>query len=352
MPKSNLTLWTDQEPLRCVSVLPEAPNVMTFCFQSPSGGLFQFNAGQFLTLELPIPGGPLYRTYTISSSPSRPTSLTITVKAQPDSIGSRWMLDNLRPGMELKATGPAGTFSISDHPAEKLLFISAGSGITPAMSMTTWLYDGGTTPDIKFINCARTPSDIIFRAQLEHMASRTDGLDLSWVVETNDPYVPWTGYRGVLNQVMLGLIAPDYLEREVFCCGPEPFMQAVREALVALGYDMTRYHQESFGPDTSLPSPAGEDVVPQEKKGAEVVFALSDISADCAETDTILNAARDAGIVIPTGCSMGLCGTCKVRKSAGDVHMVHNGGITEDDIASGYILACCTHPIGRVEIEL
>lgn len=72
-------------------------------------------------------------------------------------------------------------------------------------------------------------------------------------VEETDLYQPRTGYRGMFNQLRLGLMAPDYLDREVFCCGPEPFMRAVRDALSGLGYDMDRYHQESFGaPEVAL----------------------------------------------------------------------------------------------------
>ena len=78
------------------------------------------------------------------------------------------------------------------------------------------------------------------------MASRVPSIKLHFIVEQDDPYDVWTGYRGRLNQLMLGLIASDYLEREVYCCGPEPFMQAVRDMLIALGFDMEHYHQESF----------------------------------------------------------------------------------------------------------
>jgi ferredoxin-NADP reductase len=156
--KPRLVFWTDAEPLECVSLLPEAPNVMTFTFQSPSGALFNFEPGQFVTLALPLPGGVIHRTYTISSSPSRPTSLTVTVKAQPGSIGTRWMFDHLRPGMRIKASGPMGRFSMMQAPAAKYLFISAGSGITPMMSMTTWISTiPGTEPDIVFVNCAKKP---------------------------------------------------------------------------------------------------------------------------------------------------------------------------------------------------
>ncbi|WP_136684131.1 2Fe-2S iron-sulfur cluster-binding protein [Falsirhodobacter xinxiangensis] len=350
--KPRLAFWTDAEELECTSFLKEAPNVMTFSFQSPSGALFNFDPGQFLTLELPTADGPVHRTYTISSSPSRPTSLTVTVKAQPDSIGTRWMFDNLRPGMRLKVRGPGGGFSMMNHPAAKYLFISAGSGITPMMSMTTFLYDSGRPSDIVFVNCAKRPSEIIFRERLEHMASRVTGIDLKWIVETTDPYQPWTGYRGFFNQLMLGLIAQDYLEREVFCCGPAPFMQAVRDALTGLGFDMDRYHQESFGGPLREVERVPDDVLPQDDATAVVTFAGSGKVAKCAQTDTILMVARAAGIPLATGCGMGICGTCIVQKTSGQVHMVHNGGITDEDVEAGYILACCSHPIGDVEIDL
>ncbi|MAQ82633.1 hybrid-cluster NAD(P)-dependent oxidoreductase [Psychromarinibacter halotolerans] len=351
---SAAAIWKDGEMLECTSVLPEVPNTRTFTFQSPTGALFDFQPGQFLTLELPVPGGPVWRTFTISSSPSRPMSLTVTVKAQPGSIGARWMIDHLEPGMRIKAMGPAGLFSYMNHEAPKYLFISAGSGITPLMSMTTYMYDAGAEPDIVFINCAKRPSEIIFRERLEHMASRLPGIDLRWVVEEPDRYRPWTGYQGMFNQLMLGLMAPDYLEREVFCCGPEPFMQAVRDALAGLGYDMDRYHQESFQApvETADQEAPFDDVVPEEDELAEIIFASSGVSAQVPQTETILGAARASGLNIPSGCTFGICGTCKTRKISGEVHMVHNGGISDDDIADGYILACCSHPIGKVEVEV
>lgn len=93
-------------------------------------------------------------------------------------------------------------------------------------------------------------------------------------------------------------------------------------------------------------------MVPEEAARAEVTFAQSGVTASCHETDTVLAVARASGLNIPSGCTFGLCGTCKVKKAKGEVHMVHNGGISEDDIAAGYILACCSHPIGAVEVEV
>lgn len=346
--------WTDRETLECVSIVPEVANTYSFSFKAPSGALFDYEPGQFLTLEIPVPGGPLYRTYTISSSPSRPRSITITAKAQADSIGTRWMIDNLVPGSKIKAIGPAGLFTNADSKAKKFLFISAGSGITPMMSMTACMWDEGQDLDIVFVNCAKRPSEIIFRQRLEHMASRTPGLDLKFVVEEPDRYSPWTGYQGQFNQLMLGLMAPDYLEREVYCCGPEPFMNAVREALAGLGFDMDNYNQESFGApvEEEADQPDMTEGLPDDAASAEVTFAISGVTAKVAETDTVLAAARANGLNIPSGCTFGVCGTCKVKKTEGEVHMVHNGGISEDDIADGYILACCSNPIGKVSVDV
>ncbi|HRO14726.1 MAG TPA: hybrid-cluster NAD(P)-dependent oxidoreductase [Paracoccus sp. (in: a-proteobacteria)] len=346
--------WTDAEELECAMVVPETPDTATFTFRAPSGAWFDYQPGQFLTLDLPLPGGNVQRTYTISSSPSRPLSVSVTVKAQMDSRATRWMLDHLRPGMRLRAYGPAGVFTNHRHPAGKYLFVSAGSGITPMMSMTTWMWDSGEMPDIVFVHAARAPADIIFRQRLEQMADRVPGLQLRFTVEEPDPFRAWSGYRGRLNQIMLGLMAPDYLEREVFCCGPEPFMQAVRDMLGALGFDMDRYHQESFAAPirTAAEVPALDDVIPDQTALAEIVFALSGVAAACTETDTVLAVARASGLNIPSGCTFGLCGTCKVMKTEGEVHMVHNGGITEDEIDEGYILACCSHPMGRVVVEV
>jgi ferredoxin len=131
-------------------------------------------------------------------------------------------------------------------------------------------------------------------------------------------------------------------------------MQGVRDMLVSLGYDMGRYHQESFGAPvrTEAEAPVISDVVPDAETGAVITFATSGITAPCAETDTVLAVARRSGLNIPSGCTFGLCGTCKVKKTEGDVHMIHNGGISDDDIAAGWILACCSHPIGPVSVAV
>jgi glycine betaine catabolism B len=349
-PFGELPPWHDRtQKLEVVAVAREAPDVATFTFRAADGGWFRYLPGQFITLELPTPHGVLLRTYTLSSSPSRPLTVSVTVKAQTGSLGTRWMLDHLVPGTRLQAYGPAGVFSFHLHPADKYLFVSAGSGVTPMLSMARWAQDTGHHADINFVTCARQPRDLIARHELEAMAARSRHFGLSFVVEAPDPDAAWTGYRGRVSLPMLRLMAPDLREREVFCCGPAPFMAGVRAMLAEAGCDPSRYHEESFQPEADLPLPV---MAPADAPLGRVRFTLSNVEVAAGDGETILVMARGAGLNIPSGCTMGLCGTCKVRCLSGETVMAHQGGIREDEVAEGLVLACCTRPIGRVEIEV
>ncbi|MCV3735464.1 hybrid-cluster NAD(P)-dependent oxidoreductase (plasmid) [Rhizobium sp. TRM96647] len=349
--------WNDrQHMLECIAVTAETADVMTFTFRSDRENWFRYLPGQFVTLELPVtPDDPVMRTYTLSSTPSRPFSVAVTVKAQKDSIGTRWMFDHLRPGMQLKAFGPLGDFSFVRHPGEKYLFISAGSGVTPMMSMTRWMADCAPQTDVAFVSCARTPQDLLFRPELECLSAQMPNLSLGFVVEGRNPRDGWHGLRGRIDGSRLSLLAPDFRDRTVFCCGPEPFMRGVRDMLKVCGFDMARYHEESFQPAAA---PAAEELAIRAGPGevdasavSTVTFTMAGKEAACPPDQTILQTARAAGVRIGAACEGGLCGTCRVMKVSGEVEMNHNGGILDDEIAEGYILACCSRPLGDVQIE-
>jgi ferredoxin-NADP reductase len=343
--------WSDKlHVLECVAAIHEAPDVMTFTFRSDNANWFRYLAGQFVTLEIPVGPEPVMRTYTLSSSPSRPFTVAITVKAQKTSIGTRWMFDNLKPGMRLKAFGPVGDFSYVRHPGEKYLFVSAGSGITPMMSMTRDMNDRAPLSDITFINCARGPGEIIFRAELEAMARSMPNLALGFIVEQNSHGHVWSGLRGMIDKAKIALLAHDFMDRTVFCCGPEPFMAAVSSTLQAAGFDMSRYHQESFQP--ALPEPLAEIVAGEAGEVATTIsFTMAKKDVVCQPGQTVLMAARSAGIRIGAACESGLCGTCRVMKISGEVDMQQNGGLLDDEVEEGYILACCSRPLTDLQIE-
>jgi len=335
--------WRDGQALVVARIVRETADVGTFVFRTAEPGWFRYLPGQFITLDLPTARGPVLRTYTLSSSPSRPHSIAVTAKAQAGSVATRWMLDHLRPGDRLRAYGPGGAFSCALHPAGKYLFVAAGSGVTPMISMARWAEDVGDDADVMFVASARTPQDILFRDELAAMAARSDRLGLRFVV--SQPARGWSGYAGRLTAPMLRLMVPDLAEREVFCCGPVPFMETVRATFLASGGPESAYHEEAFHPVESETAPVAA------AGGARVRFTVSDMEVAADGDETILQIARGAGLNIPSGCTMGLCGTCKVLCLEGATEMRHQGGIMQDDVDSGYILACCTRPLGAVTIE-
>jgi len=356
----NTQTWANGRHLvRCVKVIQETWDVRTFCFNADQPIMFFFKPGQFVTLELEIDGQPIMRSYTISSSPSVPYSFSLTIKRVPGGKVSNWLHDNLKEGEELAVHGPAGLFNAIDFSNEKVLYLSGGVGITPVMSMARWFFDTNGAVDMVFVHSARAPKDIIYHRELRHMASRINNFKLHLICEHYDIGETWAGYRGYLNQPMLQLIAPDFMQREIFCCGPTPYMNAVKRLLEANGFDMQRYHEESFG---ATPPEACADAVEHAEQAADaspvdaadlhqVAFTATGKSIQVGPGETVHSAAAKLGLHIPKACGMGICGTCKVLKTAGEVSMEHNGGITDEDVAEGYILSCCSVPKGDVSID-
>lgn len=344
-----------RQMLVCLSVADEAPDVKTFTFAVEGGGWFRYMPGQFITLELRAIGGDLHRTYTISSSPSRPYAISVTVKAQPNSVGTRWMFENIHAGSRVRAYGPSGHFTLNRKLAKKYLFISAGSGITPMMSMTRWLSDCAPGTDIAFINSARRPEEFIFKEELQFLSTHMENLSLGLISESRSRSTPWSGLTGRIDFQKLSILAPDFLKREVYCCGPEPFMAAVSSLLRSEGFDMAHYHQESFGLAPTEAALKAESETDKENSevypGHRIDFLSTGMVGMAGEGQTVLQTARAVGVRIPAACESGLCGTCKVKKRSGDVDIQHNGGISDDELNDGYILACCSKPLGALEIE-
>lgn len=357
----NTQTWVNgRHNVRCVKIIHETWDVKTFCFMAQQPVMFFFKPGQFVTLELEIESKQVMRSYTISSSPSVPYSFSITVKRVPGGEVSNWLHDNMSVGDELAVHGPVGQFNCIDFPADKVLLLSGGVGITPVMSMARWWFDTNADVDVTFIHSARSPRDVIYSRELDHMAARLNNFGLYLIVERMENGLPWQGYRGYLDAAKLDMISPDFMEREIYCCGPAPYMKAVKTLLQARGFDMKRYHEESFG---ATPIEVVEEAIEQaEVAQAEaeafdqtdllrVEFAHSGKSIQIMAGETLHNAAARLDLMIPKACGMGICGTCKVLVKGGETQMDHNGGITDDDVDAGYVLSCCTVPKTDVVIE-
>lgn len=352
----------NDDTLVCRQVRQETADVKTFVFSAPDARSMRYWPGQYITLELEIDGVRVNRCYTLSSAPTRPDTVSITVKRVPGGLVSNWLHDNLVTGMSLRVLGPAGEFScfLQGAPAHRsYLLLSAGSGITPLMSMARALHDLSFEADIAFVHSARTPADIIFARELELLAHNQRQFRLGFVCERQGGSAAWAGFQGFLTREILHNIAPDFLRRELYCCGPAPYMAAVRQLLHDAGFDMKHYHQESFTFETLVAETAAEAEAEAEQSlpgaavppGFTVTFERLGHKLACDASQTILEAARIAGMRLPTSCTRGMCGTCKTRMVSGQVAMNHAGGIRQREIDQGWILPCCSKPLSDVTLE-
>ena len=198
------------DTLVCCHVRQETHDVKSFFFRAPAERAFVFEPGQFITLELDIDGEAINRCYTISSPPTRPHTISITVKRVPGGKVSNWLHDNLQPGSQVRVLGPSGEFTCARHPARKFLFLSAGSGVTPLMSMSRAHHELGEDSDIVFVHSARTPDDIIFARELDLIASNQTNFRTAFVCERVGARTNWPGVTGFLTLPLLKLIAPDF----------------------------------------------------------------------------------------------------------------------------------------------
>lgn len=318
--------------LRCVGVRDETADIRTWTFADDTGAPLAFTAGQAVTLTLP---GPLHRTFSIASSALRADTVELTVKRNPAGLATSWMHEALRPGAVLEATRAHGLFVLPV--AAKLAMISAGSGATPLMSMLRTLADSGAAADIAWVHAARSPADLLFADELARLQRSMPGLVVSMTVTRPDP--GWFGYRGRVGRRLLSVMLPDLAERDVLCCGPVGFMDDVRRVHAAEGGDPTRFKVEHFAP-VLAPLPVLDALEPGEGYTVEVGGRAFQALA----SETILQAAGRCNVVIPCGCGGGLCGTCRLRLHQGSVEMRHAGGLSPEEEAAGWILACSSRP--------
>ena len=340
--------WRDDldDTLVCAQVADITHDVRSFVLRPAEPAAYRFQPGQHLTLTMQMDGQAVSRCYTIASSPWQPDELTITVKRVPGGLVSNWLHDHLRPGDPVVVDGPLGRFSTANHPAEKYLFLSAGSGITPLMSMLRTIHGVREPVDVVFVHHARTPADIIFRDELREIEAEHPGVRVVVVCEDDAEHERWTGPRGRVTLPMLLGAAPDLIDREVFTCGPAPYMQAVRGLLAQAGTNPDRCHEESFDLVTDA-APVTTSTGPT----YTVELRRSGRTVECDEDTTLLAAAARAGLSLPSSCQEGMCGTCKTTLLSGRVEMNHAGGIRPREIDMDKILLCCSTPRGNLALD-
>lgn len=347
------TFWASgTKTAHCLRIVQETWDVKTFWFELENQAPLAFKAGQFLSFTFLIDGQSVSRCYSISSSPNQPYQFGITVKQVEGGLVSNWLHEHLAQGQTVTVAAPMGHFNCVDVKADKYLLLSGGSGITPSMSMTRWLQALGQKVDIHFVHSARSPDDIIFYQELLQIDAQWGSFQLSILCEDTQQGQAWSGYRGRLTPELLKILCADFKERIVMCCGPAPYMQAVKAMLEALNFPMEHYYEESFG--TPLQTPTLETITseePQQAQTVNVTFAQTNKQVVTDTNQSVLDIAQANGVWIQSACRTGICGSCKVIKKDGSVIMHDPIALTDAEIEEGYILACCAYPEADLLIE-
>lgn len=379
--KAPIRSWSGE--LRVAAIFRETPNVKTFRLMNPDGGAipFTFLPGQFLTFSAKLDGKPVRRSYTIASSPTQCDYVEITVKREDQGAESRYLHDHVAIGDRLEVSGPSGVFTFTGAEADSVVLISGGVGITPMMCVIRYLTDRAFPGDIFFLYGARTPQDIIFREELEHLRRRHRNLHIAETIERAEG-TSWTGAVGNISKEFIAHAVPEIAWRRVHVCGPPAMMKAVKTDLLELGVAGEKIKTEAFGPArgaalapaATVPAPqlapvavpgsapvpppiaavaaaptAAVSAVPSAQ--VEVQFIKSGKTGPLAPDQSVLEAAEAIGVAIDFSCRVGTCGTCVVPLLQGSVTMEVQDGLSSEDKARGMILACQAKSAGPLVVD-
>jgi len=317
---------------RIVAIHPETPESATILVK-PGRDWAGHVPGQYVRLGVDVDGVRLWRTYSLTHGPRRDRNLSITVKAIPGGVVSNHLVHAAKPGQLLQLEQAEGEFVLPTPIPPKLLLVTAGSGITPVIGMLRNLFSRRVPveTDIVLVAVNQSESTAIFRDELRDHAT-AGHLRLVERYDDRD---------GLLDVDHLDELVPDLAERLSYGCGPAGLLDALEKHHADRGLSLTT---ERF---RSVLVEAGE--------GGTVTFADGrQLDADGATP--ILDVAENAGVLMPSGCRMGICMGCVVPMKSGAVRDLRNGAVTtavpgETDPAGIPIQTCISAAAGACHID-
>jgi ferredoxin-NADP reductase len=300
-------LWTARE-LRgeVVDVRTETADSATVTIKPGWGFSADYRPGQYVGIGLRVDGRWHWRSYSLTSIPLRDNKLlTITVKATPEGFLSTHLVNGVKPGTIVRLAAPKGDFALPDPPPPKVLFVSAGSGITPLMAMLRSLKARGQRPDIVHVHSAPSADSVIFHDELRELETTQPGYRL---------HLQLTEQDGKLELERIGRLVSDWRDRQTWACGPASMLDAVEAVWEAAGL-RDDLHTERFA--IARTDKGGE--------GGTVTFEISDKTIDIDGATSLLEAGEKVGIQMPFGCRMGICQTCVLPLESGYVRDFRSG---------------------------
>jgi ferredoxin-NADP reductase len=330
-------LWSTRELRgRVQRVRRETPDAVTVLIK-PGWEWPGHRPGQYVRLGIAVDGVHHWRAYSLTSPP-RPADgcIAITPKLVEGGRVSPFLNRGVQPGTIVRLGGVEGTFVLPEPTPERLLFVSAGSGITPIAGMLRALAATGELRDVIHVHCSRTREGVIFGRELAALHAAANGYRL---------HLHISGERGRLAAGSLEELCPDWGERESFLCGPAGLIEALSERWHEHG-DAERLHVEHFGVG-GIHDTLGEG---ERGCGGSIRLRRSGIDAHSDGGQPILLAGEAAGAEMPFGCRMGICHSCVGRLRSGSVRDLRTGRVHGQP---GEMLRTCVNaPEGAIEIDL
>jgi ring-1,2-phenylacetyl-CoA epoxidase subunit PaaE len=336
-------------------IVPETDEAVSIRFAVPHElqEQFQFKAGQHLTLMAIVDGEEVRRNYSLCTAPSE-GQLMVTVKRIAGGLFSNWASDNLKAGERVAVMPPHGSFTIPFLPtqAKRYVAFAGGSGITPIMSLIKTALSVEPESRFTLFYGNRDSRSIIFLEALAELKDRYMGrLEIFHFLADEEGDVPL--FNGMLDaersaEAVEHLVDEPQAVDEWFICGPGPMMDAAEKVLLDKGVAKERIHIERF--TAGRPS-AGEAAqiakVQQEAAGVSIAVTLDGRTRRIEfDGSNILDSARKAGMPAPFACKAGVCATCRAKLVGGKVEMAVQYGLTDEEVADGYVLTCQSVPCG------
>ena len=342
--------------LRVAEIVPETEDANSIRFEIPDElrDAFRFKAGQHLTLRTELGGEEIRRNYSLCVAPDE-GQIKVTVKRIAGGAFSNWVGDQLAVGDTLDVMTPHGSFTTEFDPARQRHFVAfaGGSGITPVMSLIRTALK--TEPNSRFtlFYGNRDSSSIIFLEPLADLKDRYLGrFELYHFLSDEEGDVElFNGMldRATCDEAIDHLVADPQAIDAWFICGPGPMMDAAEAALTDRGVPKERIHIERFLAGRPSAALAAQMAQLQEKAaGLTLSVTLDGRTRKVEFTEAnILDSARESGLPAPFACKAGVCATCRAKVTRGKVEMAARYGLTDEEIADGYVLTCQSVPVGE-----
>ena len=311
---------------RIVAIRPETRDAVSIDIK-PGRGWRGHLPGQYVRVGVDVNGVRQWRSYSLTSATSS-DHISITVKAIPDGTVSNYLVRRAEVGTVIQLDHSAGEFTLGAV-SSKILFVTAGSGVTPVMGMLRNMAAGPA--DVVVVHSAPTADDVVFGGELRMMARQGRIRLVERHTETD----------GRLDVAALDGLVDDIADRQTWACGPAGMLDALEARWAADGI-ADRLHTERFRPTIVS---AGD--------GGLVTFAKSGTVAEAGGAQTLLDAGEAAGVLMPSGCRMGICFGCVVPLRQGAVRDLRSGDVTSaapgDDVQ---IQTCVSAAAGPCDIDI